>query len=94
MPLAGHLLHRLGKKGIPVAIAPINWELDPIFVQFNSQSPNQLATLFIDGAHAVEVVVMFGHRQHPLTGDIFTSKHIFQEGNDIVPAFWTAKRNE
>ena len=43
--------------------------------------------ILVDGALAIEVVVVLGDRKHALARDISSTQHVFEEWDDIFPGF-------
>ena len=80
----GHLLHRAGEHRVPVPIPPINRQPHAATAKFRLQDPDQVADLVVDGAPAVEVIIMLGHLHHPLAGDVPPAQHVLQERDHVV----------
>src|SRR5882724_2379205 len=78
---------------MPIAVSPINRKRDLMFRQLSVQSGNQVPVLFVDGALAIEMVVMLRDAQHALARDILPAQYIFQKRDDIRLLLRTAKRN-
>lgn len=89
-----HGLEGVGKHGVPVAVAPVDWKFDSAAVQFGLDCSDEIAALLIDRADTTEMVVMLGDFKHPFTGDIFASEHIFQKWHHVLGAFGATKRNK
>src|SRR4051812_46376531 len=79
---------------MPISIPEINREANSVFFQLHFESSDQRSVLSIDRAHAAEMVVMLRHREQALSRYVSATQYIFQERNDIVPAFWPAERDD
>src|ERR1700689_1131065 len=55
-----HLTQRVGKQGMPIAIAPIDGKLQAVARQFALQPCDQRTVLIVDRALASEMIIMFG----------------------------------
>jgi len=71
------LTQRIRKKGMPVAIAPVNRQMNRALIQLPSQSSNQLAALIVDRAPAAKVIIMGGNFQQAPARDIPAARNIF-----------------
>lgn len=88
---AMHLTESLGKEGVPVSISPIDREGDISFFEFSEEIPDQFPALAVDGADAVEMVVVFGDLQESFARDVAAAQDVFEEGDDILSAFRSAE---
>src|SRR5579871_3599859 len=86
-----HLTESVCEHRMPVAISPIDWKVRTVLCQFRLQRGDQLASLLVDGAFSVEVIVVFGDGEHALAGNISPAKDIFEERNNIFPRLRTAE---
>ena len=62
-PLASILLHRFEgarEHRVPVAVAPVDGQIDPSLLEFRLQGAYQIAALLIDGAYTSKMVVVLG----------------------------------
>src|SRR5882672_1003431 len=78
---------------MPIPVSPVNRKCDLMFGQLFLQSGHQVPILFVDGAFAIEVVVMLRDVQHALARDILSAQNIFQKRDDVRLLLRTAKRN-
>ncbi len=69
---------------MPVAVPPIDRQVDPSRCQLRREYGQQVANLLIDRADATEMLVMFGHFQHSFPGDIPPPQHVLQKRQDLV----------
>jgi hypothetical protein len=86
-----HLPQRIREQGMPVAVPPVDWEIDAMLIQFATQSLDEVTALLVDGADTVEVIVVFGDFQESFPGNRLTSKDIFQKRDDVIAFFRTAE---
>ena len=61
--------------------------------EFVLQRCNQLASLLVNGALALEVVIVFCDGKHPLAGYISSPQHVFKERDNVPAGFGTAEGN-
>ena len=59
--------------------------------QFTFESCDQFASLLVDRALAVEMVVVLGDREHALARNIPSAQNVFEEWNHIVAGFGPPK---
>ena len=71
-PVAAHLADGVSQHRMPVAIAPVNRDVDDFF-----QCRNQCPVLVVKRAAADEVVIMFGNFKHPFARNIASTQTIF-----------------
>lgn len=71
--VVGHLLDRFGQEGMPVAVSPVDGQLRSVRVEFLDQGDQQGPVLGIQRALTTEEVVVLGHLQHPLVGDVLAT---------------------
>jgi hypothetical protein len=45
---------------VPVAVAPVDGQIDPSLLEFRLQGADQIAALLIDGAYTSKMVVVLG----------------------------------
>ena len=65
---------------MPIAIAPIDWQFQALIFQ----GGDQIAALIVDRAPALEMVVVFGHREQTIPRDISSTQHILEERDYIL----------
>ncbi len=88
-----HLPQRIGQKRMPIPVSPINWHAGSVALQLRFQGGDQFPRLLVDRALALEVVVVFGHRQHALPGNIAPAQHGFKKRNHLFARLWPPERN-
>lgn len=88
-----HLFESLWKERMPVAVAPIERQVDVVLIKFGAECGEEITALLVDRADTIEVVVVFGDFEESFAGDRFASEDIFQEGNHIF-AFFRAAEGE
>ena len=71
-PVVAHLADGIGQHRMPVAIAPIDRDLDD-FLQRGNQSP----VLIVNRAAAIEMIIMFRHFEQPFARNIAPAQNIF-----------------
>ena len=76
---------------MPVSVAEIDRESNPLGVEFLAESGDKMTILRIDRAHAAEVLIVFRDFQDAALGDIPATQDIFQEGKHILRPFGTSK---
>src|SRR6202140_1991131 len=81
------MAQRVGEHRMPVAVSPIHGQVWFMLRKFVFEGRDQVACLLVDGAFAIEVVVVLGHREHALTWNVASAQHIFEEWDDILPGF-------
>src|SRR5579883_3203581 len=79
---------------MPVAVAPVNRQRNSVPSKLHLERFDQLAVLPVDGTHTAEVVVMFGHFQHPLARRISSTKNILEERNYVFAPFGSTERDQ
>ena len=56
-----------------------------------AQRGHELTILVVDGAAAVEVVIVPGYFEHALAGNVAAAQHVFQERNHVFMFFGTTE---
>jgi len=79
---------------MPVPISPVDGQRRALRVEFAFQRGDQSAVLFVDGALAAKVVVVFRNFQHALPRHIFPAQHILQERDDVFRTLRATKRDQ
>jgi hypothetical protein len=79
---------------MPGAVSPVDWEGESTGFAFCFDGGDQSAALIIDGADPSEMLVVFCDFEHPFAGYIFSTQDVFQEGEDIIGAFWSPEGDE
>ncbi len=91
MPACFIWLQGFGEHGMPVAISPVDRQLRPVLGEFVFERGDQFPRLLVDGALAVEMVVVLGDGQHAFARNISSAQNIFEERNHLVRRFRTAE---
>lgn len=89
-----HGLQRLRQKRVPVAIAPVNRQVDVVLRKFSPHGRNEFAHLRVDGTDAIEMFVVRRHFEQPLARDISSPEHILQKRNDVFTLFGAAEADD
>ncbi len=89
-----HLSQRVGKQRVPIAVPPIDRQIDPVCGELVFQRRQQLPVLFVDRTDTAKTLVVFRHLHHPLAGDIFPAQNVFQEGDDVFGALGAAEGHQ
>ena len=79
-----HLAHRVGQERMPVAIAPIDRQARPMLGQFVLQPRDQSAVMIVDGALAVEVMIVLGDFEQALAGHIPPAQNVFEKRHYVI----------
>src|SRR6185312_11156712 len=79
---------------MPVAVSPIDREMETGGFEFRFEGGDQVAALAVDGADAIEVVIVFGDFEQALAGDVAAAEDVFEERDDILALFRAAEGNE
>ena len=89
-----HLTQCIRDHRVPIAIAPVDWKIDSVGIEFGAQSGDEGAVLSVDGADAVEVLVVFGDFHHSFAWNVLASQHILQKWKDFIRAFRATERDQ
>src|SRR5690606_23600728 len=89
-----HLAKGIRQKRMPVAVAPVDRQIDIVGFQFLFERGDQGAILSVDWADTTEVIIMLRHCQHTLARDVFAAQDVFQKGDHLIHAFGTAKGHD
>ncbi len=92
--ISRHLPDRACQEGVPIPIAPVNWQADVPPLQLVVKCSDQLPQLRVDRAHALEMVIMLRHLKHPLAWDRLAPEDVFQERNYVVAGFGSTERDD
>jgi hypothetical protein len=65
--------------------------MDLVLVEFCAERLNEFATLLVDGADAIEVIVVFSDFQQSFAGHGFATEDIFEERDHIIAFLRTTK---
>ena len=64
---------------MPIAVAPVDWQLRPVLLEFVCECGNQRSILRIQRTDAVESPVMLDHFEHPLARNVAPAQHVLEE---------------
>ena len=92
--VVAHLPHRVGDVRLPVAVAPVDRQVDAVRREVRSQRGDQRAVLRVDRRHAAEVLVVLGDLGQPLVGHAAAAGDVAQERHDVVVALRAAEGQE
>ncbi len=79
---------------MPVAVAPINRQLDAAPREFGLQRGDQRPHLVVQRTLAAEVVVMLGHGEQPLPRHVPSAGDVLQERHDIFTPLRPAETDD
>ncbi len=91
VPVVDHRAQGVGQVGRPVAVAPVDGQVQAVLGEVLAQCVQQFPVLRVDGADAVEQEVVLPHLLETLAGDAASTGDVLQEGDDVVGAFGTAE---
>jgi hypothetical protein len=60
--------------------------------QFYFERSDECPVLIVDRTAATELVVMFGHFEHPLAGYVSAAQYIFEKRQNVVGSVRPAER--
>ena len=83
-PSAAISPHRVGQVRRPVAVAPVDRQVQPDLVERRPQRLQQRPVLVVDRAAAAERVVVLADLLQPLVRDPAAAGHVLQEGQHVV----------
>lgn len=92
--VGSHLAQRIGQQRVPVAIAPVDRQLQPGPLKFMLGRPDQIAILLIDGTHPAKAVIVLGHFGLSCRRNIASAKHIIEKRQDIAGTFGASERHD
>ena len=78
---------------MPVAIAPVDRQLRPMFLQLGFQRRNQISILLIDRTDAAKQLVMPRDAEHPFTRHLPSAQNVFEERSNIIHSFRPTERH-
>ena len=79
---------------MPIAVAPIDWQMRTVCGKLFSKCSDQRAILVINRAATAQMVVMLGNFQHPFPRHVPATQHVLQKRQHVVGLIRTAKRND
>ena len=83
-PVLGHRGHGVGDHRVPVAVAPVDRQVDAGVGQLTLQGGDQLPAVVVDGGAAAELLVLLGHLGQALVRDVAAPGHVAEEGEDVI----------
>jgi hypothetical protein len=89
-----HLAQRVGQQGVPVAIAPVNWQINVMLRELRAQRVDQRAHLRVQRADAAEVIVVLGHFEHALARHVAAAQHVFQKRHHVFAPLGSAEPDD
>ena len=92
--VTNHRAQGIGQQRMPVPIAPIDRQVDPVGGELGLQGGNERAVVVVDRTPAVEAVVVLGDGEHALARDVAAPQHVLQEGDDVLTTFRPPERED
>ena len=92
--VTSHREQSIGQQRMPVPIAPIDRQVEPVGGELGFQGGDECAVVVVDRTPAVEAVVVLGDGQHAIARDVTTPQHVLQEGDDVLPPFRPPERED
>jgi hypothetical protein len=89
-----HAAQRINQKRMPIPIAPIDGQRDPISLKIAFDRRNQGSVLSIDRTDAAKALVVLRDGEHPLARNVLAAQHVFQKRNYIGRSLGPAKGDE
>ena len=86
-----HRAQGVGQVGRPVAVAPVDGQVQAVLGEVLAQRVQQFPVLGVDGADAAEQEVVLPHLLEPLAGDAAATGDVLQERDHVVGAFGAAE---
>ncbi len=86
-PIGGHLGHRVGQHRMPVAVAPVDREIDAGTAELGFDGGLQVPAVIVDRGSTAELGVLLGNDGQSLIGHVAALGHVAEEGEDVVGAF-------
>ena len=93
-PVVAHLGDRVGEVGVPVAVAPVDREVEAGAGQVLTDGGQQGAVLVVDRRATAEQVVVLADLLEPLARDAATTRDVLQEREDVVGSLGPAERHQ
>ena len=95
-PFATILLHCLDgacEHRVPVAVPPVDRQLDLSVGEFCFQSFEEFTALLVDGANASKVIVVLGDFKHSFARNVLATEYILKKRHHILGAFRSPEGN-
>lgn len=89
-----HLAQGVRQVGRPVAVAPVDRQIQTVAREVLAQGVQQGAVLVVDGADPAEEEVVLPDFFQAFLGDAAPSRHVLQERDHVVRAFGAAEREQ
>lgn len=86
-----HLAQGVREVRRPVAVAPVDRQVQAVVGEVLAQGVQQGAVLVVDGADPAEQEVVPAHFLEAFLGDAAPARHVLQERNHVVRAFRAAE---
>ncbi len=80
----GHLRERVLQVGVPVAVAPVDRQVDAVAGEVLAQRGEELAVLVVDRRAAPEEEVVLAHLLQPLARDAAAAGDVLQERHHVL----------
>ena len=85
---------RVGEERVPVAVAPVDRDVDPGAGEVLAQRREERAVLVVDRRAAAEQEVVLADLLQPLARDPPAAGHVLQERHDVLGPLGAAERHE
>ena len=79
---------------MPVPVSPVDREIRAVLFEFVLQRGDQFASLLVDGALALKMVVVFRDGEHALPRNVSPAKHVFKKRELRLPAIRDHRRRQ
>jgi hypothetical protein len=89
-----HLAQGVGEVRRPVAVAPVDGQVQAVVREVLAEGVEQGTVLAVDRADPAEQEVVLAHFLQPFLGDASPPRHVLQERNHVVRAFGAAEREQ
>ena len=79
---------------MPVPVPPVDRQADRMPPEFGTQGVDQFAHLTVDRTGTPAMIIMLGHLEQTLAGDVPAPRHVLQKRKDIFLLFRTAEADD
>ncbi len=93
-PVVAHLPQRVGEVGVPVAVAEVDRQPDPVRGELGLERRDQIAVLLVDRADAAEELVVMADLREPLARDVASARDVLEERDHVVGPLGAAERDD
>src|SRR5690606_14509883 len=93
-PVGRHLLGGFAQVRVPVAVAPVDRQVDAVGVEVLAHRGHEGAVLVVDGRLPAELEVVLTDLDETLGRDPPAARHVLKERHDVVGLFGTAEGHE